>query len=242
MPGRGRREGWHLSWIFIAALGIIWAAFLLPFGSRRASPASTVEEFERKMDLLAETNRTPGGRYVLVPRKGERFMGPRDRERVRVRRRRRIVFTFLLEATALTLLIGMFPPLRDMLVGTIILAGLLVAYTVLLLSLRAEDRRRHRRQRAARLAGATRFERVPAASMRRLSYAYPGNGRSNGNGHSGANGNGHSTGEERHGVPARVIEEEELLGSGVRIIEDDVHVIVRRSSELERERLDALAR
>src|SRR6266581_9569719 len=119
--GDNREEGWLLSWLFIAGLGIIWAAFLLP-SDRSASPVSTVEEFERKMDMLAETNGVSPGRWVLVPRKGERFLGSRDRKRLRVRRRRRQVFSVLVEATGLTLLIGLFPPLHLMLVGTAILA------------------------------------------------------------------------------------------------------------------------
>jgi hypothetical protein len=222
-----------LSWLFIVALGIIWAAFLLPFGARRASPASTVEEFERKMDLLAETNRSPSGRWVLVPRKGERFMGPRDRKRMRIRRRRRVVFNVLAEATALTLLIGLFPPLRPMLEVTAVLGGILLVYVGLLLHIRALEIREGRALRARRLETA-RYERLRIEALQRAAFL-AGNGNGNGNGHSG-NGHhdeaGNANGHRR--APAHAVTDEddaELMDAGVRIIEDDVHVVIRRTSE-----------
>jgi len=73
-------------WIFLAVLGIIWATFLFPFLRHGRSPTSSVQEFERKMDLLAETNRAQRGRWVLTPRAGERFLGRRGRSRSRLRR------------------------------------------------------------------------------------------------------------------------------------------------------------
>ncbi len=53
--GARPRGGLVLTWLLLAALGIIWAALLLP--SRSRSPKSSVEEFEQKMNLLAEANR-----------------------------------------------------------------------------------------------------------------------------------------------------------------------------------------
>lgn len=229
-----------MGWLFIVGLGIIWAAFLLPFGARRAAPASTVEEFERKMALLAETNKSSTGRWVMVPRKGERFMGPRDRNRMRVRRRRRAVFSFLVQATALTLLIGLFPPLRAMLVGTVILAILLVAYVGVLVRIRALERQRARIERIRRSRQPIEVERMPVEYLR---HATGSNGNGNGkrhhangrvdghadahasNGSGNGNGalNGHALGEEG----------DTLLGAGIRIVEDDVHVIIRRSSEMD---------
>jgi len=219
----------------VAGLVIIWAAFLLPFGSRRASPAATVEEFERKMGILAETNRQQAGRWVLVPRKGERFMGPRDRERVRVRRRRKHVFTVLLETTGLTLLIGLFPPLRDMLFVTAVLVGVLVLYVGLLVRLRLDEHRRARLLRVRRArAAAERFERVPVGALRRTVAYANGNGHSNGNGRAHSNGNGHGhtngNGNGHH---------ESYPESGLRIVEedlevlmdDDVHVVIRRPAQ-----------
>jgi hypothetical protein len=238
-----------VGWLFIVGLGIIWAAFLLPFGARRAAPASTVEEFERKMDLLAETNKSSTGRWVLVPRKGERFMGSRDRKRMRVRRRRRAVFGFLVQATALTLLIGLFPPLRAMLVGTVILAILLVAYVGLLVRIRALERQRARIERIRRSRQPVEFERVPIEYPR---HATASNGNGNGHGHH-ANGrvNGHVNGHASNGngtghslLNGHALGEvdDPLLGPGISIVEDDVHVIIRRPSQVDQDPARTAAR
>jgi hypothetical protein len=232
-----------LSWLFIGGLCIIWAAFLLPVGSRRASPATTVEDFERKMDLLAETNRAPAGRWVLVPRKGERFLGARDRKRMRVRRRRRLIFSFLVEATTLALLIGLFPPLRAMLVGAVILGVILVLYVGLLVHLRTQERHvalvraRQAASRARFEAEMGRLQRVPVEALQRAA-------RPNGNGNGHSNGNGHANGNGHHRATGRVLsrDEDELTAAGLLIEEDDVHVIVRRSSDLDADVLDSLAR
>ncbi len=89
------------------------------------------------MQILAETERQPG-RWVLVPSKDERFLGPRERAYVRARERRRKVFTVLVEALGITALIGVFPPLRLMWLVTLGLGAVLVAYMGLLLKLKAE--------------------------------------------------------------------------------------------------------
>ncbi len=236
-----------MSWLLIAGLGMIWAAFLLPFGYRRASPSSTVEEFERKMDLLAEANRAHAGRWVLVPRKGERFMGPRDRRRVRVRRRRRLVLAVLLDAAAITLLIGLFPPLRAMLVGTALLVGLLLLYVGLLVHLRAQDLRlaRIRARRAVRLARVS-VDRLQASAGNGHGNGARVNGNGNGhkaNGHRAhVNGNGRTNGNGHHPADAPTHVEDGLLERGVQVVEDDVHVIVRRSADLDPEALRSLAR
>lgn len=241
-----------LGWLLIVVLGIIWASFLLPSGGRGASPVSSVEEFEKKMDLLAETNGAPQGRWVLTPRKGQRFLGPRDRKRIRVRRRRRQVFSVLVEATALTLLIGLFPPLRLMLVGTGILSLVLLCYVGLLMKLRTDEATKARLMRAQRAAALTAFEQVPARAVHQaaleVGYGRPAleierrgyhyargytdpaayGALPDGNGH--AHGNGHS--RTRTSVFAIQGAEEQLLESGVRIL-DDVHVVVRRRMEAE---------
>ena len=113
-----------MDWLLLAALGIIWMAFLIPsLGGRKAtSPRSTVEEFEHRMDLLAETDGSGAsdraqerdGRWVMSPRKGVHFMGPKARERARVLERRRKVLVGLAEVTALFFMIGLVPPLRGM--------------------------------------------------------------------------------------------------------------------------------
>jgi len=234
-----------LSWLLVTGLVIIWVAFLIPFGSRRASPAATVEEFERKMGILADANRQSAGRWVLVPRKGERFMGPRDRERVRVRRRRKRILVVLLESTALTLLIGLFPPLRSMLVLTAILAGVLVLYVLLLLQIRVQEVQQLRLHRArlaraeareAQLEAQARFERVPVEALRRT-MAHAGG---NGNGHANGNGRAHASNGNGHGhVPEDLLPEagvDELEELQV-LLDDDVHVVLRRSDPEDREAL-----
>src|SRR2546422_967758 len=105
-------------WIFIAVLGIIWATFLFPFLRHGRSPTSSVQEFERKMDLRAETTRAHRGGWVLPPRAGERFRGRRGRSGSRLRHRRGQVFALLPEAPLLRGLMGFFPPFHAMLIAT----------------------------------------------------------------------------------------------------------------------------
>src|SRR2546422_3781224 len=124
--GARPREGLMIGWLLLAAFGIIWATFLFP--SWRRSPTSTVEQFEERMNLLAEANRASPGRWVLVPKKGQRFLGPQDRQRARMRRRRRFLFVALLELIGLTLIMGLFQPLRPMWFITVFLGGVLVLY------------------------------------------------------------------------------------------------------------------
>jgi hypothetical protein len=152
-----------LGWLLVAALVIIWAVFLFPFLRRRRSPVTTVEEFEQKMDFLAETNVAHRGRWVLTPRKGERFLGDRVRSRSRVRERRRQVFTLLLEATGLALLIGLFPPFHEILYGAAVLGALLLVYTLLLLRIRSIESQRSDLKGTHR--GATRHHRYDASGM-----------------------------------------------------------------------------
>ena len=248
----------------VLGLGIIWVALLFPFRHWKPSPASSVEEFERKMNVLAETNGTASGRWVLMPRKGERFMGTQERERARVRRRRRKVLVFLVEATALTLLIGLFPPLRRMLIGSAILGFVLLAYVGLLIKLRADEVARARRRRAraqaqghrraygpravpaVRVVPATRLapagRRAYAHSGRAALVGEPYDGAPRSSSRSFAGGGGNGNGHGRSRPYPFVAEDEDLSASGVRILEDNVHVTIRRADELDREVLEALAR
>lgn len=75
------------------------------------------------------------GRWILSPRRGARFVGANARNRERARERRRRVYLFLLEAIGLTGLIGLFPPLRGMLVVTAIFGVLLLAFTAMAFSM-----------------------------------------------------------------------------------------------------------
>ena len=91
------------------------------------------------MELRKDATQMPG-RWVLAPRKGTRFVGPRERARIRARERRRRIVVVLLEAIGLTAMIGVFPPLRAMLVLTGVLAVLLLAYLAMVVVLVSRDR------------------------------------------------------------------------------------------------------
>lgn len=124
-----------MGWLSLAALGILWAALLLATGRRR-SPNRSVEDFERGMDLLAETDRSGSGRWIVTPKKGVALLGPRARAQVRARARRRKVFVFFLESIGLSFMMGLVPPLRPVWYATAALATLLGMYVWILLSIK----------------------------------------------------------------------------------------------------------
>jgi len=132
-----------VSWLFVAALGILWVAFMLPTGRRRHSPQASIEGFERDMEVLADTD-SPRGRWIIAPKKATPFLGSHGRRVARARERRRRVFVFLLESIGITFLIGAVPPLRPVWTITFLLVGLLVAYVFLLLSLKNVEHPRDR--------------------------------------------------------------------------------------------------
>lgn len=138
----------------LAALGMIWAAFL-PHERGKAS-RRTVEDFERNMDLLAETGRAGQGRWIVTPQKGTPFIGSRARAQQRARERRRRVFVVMLESIGITFLIGLVPPLRSMWYATGALLSLLGMYVWLLLWLKDQ-------QPSARVLEQNRLVRVPDA-------------------------------------------------------------------------------
>jgi hypothetical protein len=208
--------------LLVVILGIIWTALLLPSRRRKTSPTTSVEEFERKMSSLAEANNASPGRWVLMPRKGQRIMEPRERTRFRVRRRRRHIFMVLLEATILALLIGLFPPLHKMLLGAAALGGTLLVYVLSLMKIRADE------------IGRARLRRAMAAAVRRpralTGPAAPGARQPRGNGRVAKGGNGHVP---AHGDSWVGLGRPDPLGKGgLRIMDDDVHVIVYRSDEI----------
>ena len=125
-----------MEWMLLAALGIMWGAFLVPRGRKR-SEARSVIDFEQRMELLAnaEVHGTTG-RWIVTPRKGVRFLGPDDRRRARARERRRKVFVVLLDSIVLTSLIGLAPPLRPMWFVAGGLGAVLILYVWVLLSLK----------------------------------------------------------------------------------------------------------
>jgi hypothetical protein len=123
----------------VAVLGIIWVASLLPLSRFKVSANTSVEEFERSMDLLAETHRRSPGRWVVMPRKGARFTNPKELNRARLRRRRRQILAGLTEATVLFFLIGLFPPLHSMLYAALTLLAVLLLYAAMLARVRAAE-------------------------------------------------------------------------------------------------------
>jgi hypothetical protein len=130
----------NVGWLLLAALGIMWAAFLLPTWRRypgNTVPGNTVKDFERNMDLLAETEGSGEGRWIVTPRKGMTFVGSRARAQARARERRRRILVVLIESIVLTGLIGLVPPLRAMWYATAVLLMALGAYVWLLISMKA---------------------------------------------------------------------------------------------------------
>ena len=156
-----------VGWLLVAVLGIIWVASLLPLSRFKASANTSVEEFERSMDLLAETHRRSSGRWVVMPRKGAQFTNPKDLNRARLRRRRKQILAGLAEATVLFFLIGLFPPLHSMLYVAFGLLAALLLYAAMLAKVRAAEAARAeavaaRRSRRAAESGAAPVTVVPA--------------------------------------------------------------------------------
>jgi hypothetical protein len=132
-----------MGWLLLVALAVMWVAFLLPSFRRtsRGTIPRTVEDFERDMDLLAETDGGTDGRWIVAPRKGTTFIGSRARAQARARERRRRVLVVLIESVVLTGSIGLVPPLRAMWYATGLLLVALGAYVWLLLSMKAQRAR-----------------------------------------------------------------------------------------------------
>jgi len=216
------------SWLLLGGLCIIWSTFLIPWHRARfirRSPRSSVEEFERTMSMLEDANNTPTpGRWVLTPKKDEWFMGPEERARRRVRLRRKQVLVGLLEAIGASLLIGAAPPLHKIWVATGVLFIALVAYCGLLVRLRAAEeyatRRRQmlpaRREPAMRPrygSGRTRTREedvIEAFEAAGLQVA--------------------ALGGDPDGPEVRTLAWDETI----EIIEDDVHVVVKRPTRSRR--------
>jgi hypothetical protein len=188
------------------------------------------------MSMLAEANKRGSGRWVLMPRKDERFMGPRDRTRARMRQRRRQVFTVLLEATIVTLLIGLFPPLHRMLAVTAALGFVLLLYAVMLVNVRLREVERERARRR-RTVGGRAMARL-AVDARGYAPARVSNGNGNGHSNGSLNGNGHAPAYRAasYGLDS---DDQGISEVGVQFIEDDVHVIIRRAREIEEQPLEA---
>ena len=126
-----------MGWLLLVALVVLWAAFLVPSWASSPNKADkSMKDFERNMDLLAETE-SPG-RWIVTPRKGTTFIGLRARAQARARERRRRVLIVLIESLVLTALIGLVPPLRAMWYATASLFVLLAGYVWALLTMKAQ--------------------------------------------------------------------------------------------------------
>jgi hypothetical protein len=277
-----------VGWLLLAALCMIWVAFLLPSRRGDGSPAATVGEFERNMSMLAETNtRSPSrssGRWVVMPQKGQRLLGSKERNRIRVRQRRRVVFTTLVEGVVITGLIGLVPFLRPVLYLTAGLGVALLLYSAMLLKVRSDEARLARSRRIRMVRRRMAQERTAAPAYAGNGYAYreaydldvaSRSGRtagvdeygrrrgsvpaprarvsaprgrvdaSNGNGNDGSR-NGSSNGHAGKGSPRNgsaeavdyVVDDDDRI----EFVDDDVHVTVWRTSDLETEARRAATR
>jgi hypothetical protein len=160
-----------------AAFAIMWGALLLPTGRRRLSPKASVQDFERRMELLAQTELHASGRWIVTPRKGVPFVGTAERQRSRARERRRQVFTFLLESIGISFLIGLVPPLRAMWDVTMVLGVLMGLYVWLLIAVKNQSSvaPAHEQARAvqARGAGPTHVANTRFVAEGRSAWARP---------------------------------------------------------------------
>jgi len=130
-----------MDWLMMSGVVIILAAYALPPRLARDRARSSIEEFNRDMGVLEQTERAHG-RWIVAPRKGEAFVGRRERARARARARRRRVLMVLLEALALTLLIGTFPPLHGMWILSGIVTVMLGVYVLMLMNVKRHEESR----------------------------------------------------------------------------------------------------
>ena len=163
-----------MEWMLLAALGIMWAAFLVPWGHRKSTESRSVNDFAHRMELLAnaEVHGTTG-RWIVTPRKGVRFLGPDDRRRARARQRRRKIFVVLLDAIVLTSLMGVAPPLRAMWYVAAGLGAFLFLYVWVLLSLKGRSTPRRRRVPAKANGASGRPVGVPSLAVPNAATAPP---------------------------------------------------------------------
>lgn len=133
-----------MSWLLLAALGMLWAAFLSP--TKKASPNASVRTFERDMRRLGRDETV-----IEAPL-------PPEPDPARARALHRRAFMALVYAIVFTFLVGLAPALRDAWYATALLAVCLAAYVRAL---------RLRRERAIERRRATERARIEAESRRR---------------------------------------------------------------------------
>jgi hypothetical protein len=128
----------------VVLLGALWAAILAPAlfrGREGRSPAATIDSFERSMGILASSRLGPPGlpgRHVMVVHDPDRLTGRGLRTQTR-RRRRQVLQCLVLAmlATGLAAVVAGGAAVIAFAVAAVALAG----YLLLLLLLRAGDRR-----------------------------------------------------------------------------------------------------
>lgn len=142
-------------------LGAVWAAVLIPPALRaraEASPADTIGSFHHQLNVLRRT-----GGYVPRAGYGEFGAVPVPRTPIRIspaelgRKRRRDVLVTLVWVMAGTLVLGLMPSFRSLLLLHVVADLMFVGYVALL-------RRSHMiaaAQRAERQAKVTRLQRLP---------------------------------------------------------------------------------
>jgi hypothetical protein len=119
--------------LLLVALGMLWAAFLNP--TKKASPAESVRAFETDMDRLKSD---------LLSAPPHPTAGLRDRSAARLRARRRRLFTALVQAFAVTFLVGIMEIFRWMWALSGVLLLVTAVYVWLLLGYAAPHARPNR--------------------------------------------------------------------------------------------------
>ena len=146
-----------MSLVVLVILAVVWAVFLLPqlFRARAERSTDSIGTFRHQLSVLERT--TPAGSASVTrlrpTHRGQApaLVGPRARPPRRVgaavaprhhpgralaRKRRRDVFCGLLVAMGATLVLGLIPALRTMLLVHVIIDGLFVGYVALLVRAR----------------------------------------------------------------------------------------------------------
>jgi hypothetical protein len=133
LPKRGAGTGSVLTALLIVLLAVLWGAVFLPTilrARQTSSPISSVGTFRRGMKALG-ANKT-SGRWIVMP--------PRPADDIAMRKRaiyrRRQVFTALLFAASVSLLLGLVPDLRWMLQVHLAIDAMLLAYVGILLRIK----------------------------------------------------------------------------------------------------------
>lgn len=114
-------------------LALVWVAVLVPQHLRNRAedrPTDSIRAFRRQLAVLRRGAPVAGPALALVP-------ASRARSRALARRRRRQVLVGLLCGMAATLVLGLVPALRPLLLVHLVLDGLCAGYVTLLV--------RHRR-------------------------------------------------------------------------------------------------